>query len=188
MMKVRGCYMDYEEAESGLTAMPQIKQAAVVLYGLVDQQLAAYVVPEPGCNVDSTELHKSLSSKLPGTNVPDVYIVLDRLPLTDDGEPDRSALGRAVRGNQDSGGPAPQILAGPAAEIGDIWREVLRMEAVGLRDDLFDLGGASLTIVRIASRIRSRMDIDISLTVFYDTPTILGIASAVEHARRNGVT
>lgn len=176
--------MEYEEVEASLTALPQIKQAAVVLHGITDQQLVAYLVVEPGCTVDSAELHRRLSSRLPEIEVPEVYVVLDGLPLTGDGELDRPALDSAVRGGRRAKHPALQILGGPTAEIADIWRDILDLDTVSLRDDLFDLGGHSLTITRMAVRIRSALDIEVPLNVFYDTPTILGIASAVERARR----
>jgi acyl carrier protein len=91
---------------------------------------------------------------------------------------------RAVGGSQDAGYRAPEVLSGSAADVADIWREVLGIEVVGMYDNLFDLGGHSLTITRIAVRIRSRMGVDVPLTAFYDTPTVLGISSAVERARR----
>jgi acyl carrier protein len=176
----------YEETEAGLRTLPHIKQAAVMRQGAIDQQLVAYIVFEPDCAINWAELHRSLSSGLPEVKVPDVYVVLDGLPLAADGELDRKALGRAVRGRRGSSHLTPQVLSGSVADVADIWREILGLESVGICDDLFDLGGHSLTITRIATRIRSRMGIEVPLTVFYDTPTILGIASAVERARRGG--
>lgn len=176
--------MEYQQAEASLSALPHIKQAAIMLHGTVDQQLVAYLVAEPGRIIDPAELYYRLSSRLPEAEVPEVYVVLDGLPLTAEGKPDRTALRAAVRGGGPGHHRAPRILSGPAAEIADIWREVFGLDTVSLSDDLFDLGGHSLTITRMALRIRSRMDIEIPLTVFYDTPTILGIASAVERARK----
>jgi acyl carrier protein len=176
--------MKYEEAEASLRALPHIEQAAIMLHGTVDQQLVAYLVAGPGHTVDPAELGQRLSSRWPGITVPEVYVVLDGLPRTADGEVDRPALSSAVRGGRPGQHRAPRILSGSAAEIADIWRDVLGLDAVSLRDDLFDLGGHSLTITRMAVRIRSGMNIEVPLTVFYDTPTILGIASAVERARR----
>jgi acyl carrier protein len=176
--------MEYQEAEAGLRALPHIEQAAVMRHGLVDQQLVAYLVAELGHTIDLAGVHERLSSRLPKAEVPEVYVVLNRLPLTDDGEPDRAALSGTVRSGLPRPPLAPRLLGGPAAEIADIWREIFGLDTVSLRDDLFDLGGHSLTITRMAVRIRSSMDIDVPLNVFYDTPTILGIASAVERARR----
>lgn len=176
--------MDYAETETCLTALPQIKQAAVELQGNIDQQLVAYIAVEPGGSTDTAELHDSLPAWLPPGKMPDVYVVLDGLPRRRDGELDRQVLSSAARGSHQTGSVSPRIVSGPAADVADIWREVLGREEIGLCDDLFDLGGHSLTITRIAVRIRSRMGIDVPLTVFYDTPTVCGIASAIEQARR----
>ena len=175
---------DYAATEACLAALPQIAQAAVVSWGDADHCLVAYVVTEPDCVINSAGLHRNLCARLPEAMVPDLYVVLDDLPRAGNGSLDRQGLARAVRGG--SGNSAPRVLSGPAADVADIWREVFGLESVCLGADLFDLGGHSLTITRIATRIRSRMGIGIPLTVFYDTPTILGIASAVERAARRG--
>jgi acyl carrier protein len=176
--------MEYGETEAVLKTLPHIEQAVVMPHGSVDRQLVAFIVLEPGAPVDSVELYQRLASRLAGSKVPDVYVALDFLPVTEEGELDRPALEEAVRGGQDASHRVPEILSGSAADVADIWREVLGLKAIGLRDNLFDLGGHSLTITRIAVRIRSRMGIDVPLTSFYDTPTVLGVSSAVERARR----
>jgi hypothetical protein len=177
--------MEYAQTEAFLTALPQVKQAVVVLHGAIDQQLAAYLVAEPGCAVNPAGFGRQLLARLPDAAVPDVYVVIDSLPRGEDGEPDMELLSRATRGRHATGCLVPQVLSGPAADVADIWREVLGVAAIGLCDDLFDLGGHSLTITRIATRIRARLDVDVPLTVFYDTPTILAVASVVERARQN---
>lgn len=176
--------VDYAATEACLAALPQIAQAAVVSSRDADHYLVAYIVAEPDCVINSAELHRNLCARLPEAMVPDLYVVLDDLPRADNGSLDRKGLAGAVRGG--SGNSVPRVLGGPACDVADIWREVFGLESVSLSADLFDLGGHSLTITRIATRIRSRMGIGIPLTVFYDTPTILGIASAVERAARRG--
>lgn len=61
----------------------------------------------------------------------------------------------------------------------DIWQYVLRLDDIGLDEDLFDLGGHSLTVTAIAGRIRRELGVDVPLDVFFDTPTINGVAAEV---------
>ncbi|MEN3538898.1 condensation domain-containing protein [Microbispora sp. ZYX-F-249] len=69
------------------------------------------------------------------------------------------------------------------AEVGEIWREVLAMPEIGPDEDLFDLGGHSLSITQIIAKVRERMDVELSFDVFFDEPTIAGIAAEVARLR-----
>ncbi|GGO23354.1 hypothetical protein GCM10010116_47060 [Microbispora rosea subsp. aerata] len=69
------------------------------------------------------------------------------------------------------------------AEVGEIWREVLGMPEIGPDEDLFDLGGHSLSITQIIAKVRERMDVELSFDVFFDEPTIAGIAAEVARLR-----
>lgn len=54
----------------------------------------------------------------------------------------------------------------------------MRIDDIGPDDDLFDLGGHSLTVTQIAARMRRQLGIDLPLHVFFDTPTIAGLVAA----------
>ncbi|MCC5575154.1 hypothetical protein IMZ11_05800 [Microtetraspora sp. AC03309] len=86
-----------------------------------------------------------------------------------------SALGDILSGD---GRAEP---AGLADEIRVIWQEVLGIDEIGDDEDLFDLGGHSLTITQIIARMRKRLGIEVPLDVFFDTPTIAGVVESVEH-------
>ena len=118
-------------------------------------------------------------------------MLVDRLPETDQGTLDTATLRRAGRGKPDGpDGPAgaPQIVGGLAAEVADIWREVLGLDRIDLADDLFDLGGHSMTITRLSVQIRSRLGVDVPLSVFYDTPHVAGVVAAIEETIGEGTT
>jgi acyl carrier protein len=113
--------------------------------------------------------------------VPGAWVVLDRLPLTPHGKLDRAALPPPPEAP-----PVPQSLPESdvdggdpmAAAVRDIFLEVLRLDDIGPDDDLFDLGGHSLTITRIMARMRQQLGIDVPLEVFFDTPTVAGVVEA----------
>ncbi|WP_431886809.1 non-ribosomal peptide synthetase [Micromonospora wenchangensis] len=91
--------------------------------------------------------------------------------------------------------PDPTVVAGPpgtpvgavppadddpvVAQLRTIWQEVLRIPDIGVHEDLFDLGGHSLTITRISGRIQQRLGVEVPLDAFFDTPTIAEIAEIV---------
>lgn len=76
------------------------------------------------------------------------------------------------------GGAAPRSAV--EKEVAAIWCEVLGVAQVGRDDDLFDLGGHSLLITRIISRIRKAFQIEVPIHAFFETPTVSAIAALIE--------
>jgi amino acid adenylation domain-containing protein len=181
-IKLRGHRIELGEIEASLLAHPLVAQAAAAMRtDGRDPHLVGYVVIAPGdpAPPDDAELARRLgrhcAASLPAYMVPGVFVRLGRLPLTPNGKLDRAALPVPDRVAPEPAAP----LQGLAAEVADIWREVLRVDRIGLDDDLFDLGGHSLTITRIAARIQARLQVDVPLEAFYDTPTVAGIVAAI---------
>ncbi|GII78507.1 hypothetical protein Sru01_34890 [Sphaerisporangium rufum] len=129
-------------------------------------------------------LREHLARGLPGVMVPAAYVALDRLPLTPARKLDRLALPEPpARATEPAPAAVPAAADPLISEITAIWEEVLKIDGIRPDEDLFDLGGHSLSITRIASRIRGRLGVDVDLDVFFDTPTIDGVAEAVRSAR-----
>jgi amino acid adenylation domain-containing protein len=182
-VKVRGHRVEPGEIEAWLLDHPAVAQAAVVARPEHDD-LAAYLVargaaPSPG------QLREHLGRILPAAMVPGVFVFLDRLPLTPSGKLDRAALPEPAAPRAESGTTAarPEAAEGTSAVaqvIREIWQDVLRISDIGLDDDLFDLGGHSLTITRIIARMQDKLGVSLPLDAFFDTPTIAGIAEAAQ--------
>ncbi|WP_449066439.1 acyl carrier protein, partial [Planomonospora algeriensis] len=79
--------------------------------------------------------------------------------------------------------PASAAEDALAEEVAAIWREALEMDEIGPDDDLFDLGGHSLTITRIIALVRDRMGVELSFEVFIDDPTVSGVAAEIARSR-----
>ncbi|MET7423290.1 amino acid adenylation domain-containing protein [Dactylosporangium sp. NPDC005555] len=185
-VKLRGHRIEPGEIEARLAAHPAVAQAAVTLadpHG-PRARLVAYVVPTPGAPVDAAALRDHVAHTLPGYMVPAAVVALDSFPLTPNGKLDRAALPAP---NEVPAAAAVPVAAGTGddttATVTAIWQEVLRIDDIGPDEDLFDLGGHSLTITQIAVRIRKRLGVDVPLDVFFDTPTIDGVAAAIADLR-----
>ncbi|MEU0552413.1 amino acid adenylation domain-containing protein [Dactylosporangium sp. NPDC006015] len=189
-VKLRGHRIEPGEIEARLATHPTVAQAAVVLadpHG-PRARLVAYVVPAGG-TVDPAALREHVAQALPGYMVPSAVVALPAFPLTPNGKLDRAAL--PAPADPPAAGPAVAAVAGGSAGTGDdttatvtaIWQEVLRIDDIGPDEDLFDLGGHSLTITQIAVRIRKRLGVDVPLDVFFDTPTIDGVVAAIADLR-----
>jgi len=177
-VKVRGFRIEPGEVEAVLLAHAGVRRAAVVAREDApgDRLLVAYLVPE-GEAPDPAALRSFLSGRLPEYMIPGGFVTLDALPLTANGKLDRSSLPPL-----DGGAGAEHVPPRTPAEeaVAAIWREVLGIESVGVRDDFFLLGGHSLRATQVVSRFRDRLGVDLPLRAVFETPTVEGLAAWVK--------
>ena len=182
-VKVRGFRVEPGEVEARLAEHPAVREAVVLARedGAGGRRLVAYyVAPEA---LSTRTLRAFLAERLPDHMVPAAYVWLERLPLTPNGKLDRAAL------------PAPGAVEGEEHEaprtpmeelLAEIWAEVLGTERVGAGDGFFELGGHSLLAVRLLSRVRQVLGVEVPLRTVFEHPTLAGMAAQVEAARGRG--
>ncbi|GLH96809.1 non-ribosomal peptide synthetase [Phytohabitans aurantiacus] len=172
-VKLRGHRIELGEIEQALLGAPGVVQAAVAVRV---SELVAYLV---GAG-DLPPIRAHVAQTLPRYMIPMHYVRLDRLPQTLNGKLDRAALPAPDRTEAAPVTAAPdltQIVTG-------IWCEVLRVDEIAPDDTLFDLGGHSLTIMQITARVRKALGVEVPFDVFFDTPTIDGVVSAIDELRQ----
>jgi len=64
--------------------------------------------------------------------------------------------------------------------LAEIWRDVLRIEHVGVRDNFFELGGHSLLMTQVILRVRDAFQAELSMRTFFESPTIAELSVAIE--------
>jgi amino acid adenylation domain-containing protein len=114
---------------------------------------------------------QALGRSLPDYMMPSAFVVLDALPLTPNGKIDRAALpaperATIVRGEY----VAPRTAA--EERLAAIWTELLKLDRVGINDNLFELGGHSLVAMRIIARVREAFRIELPLRALFEAPTV----------------
>jgi len=124
-------------------------------------------------------LREYLRERLPGYMVPSAIVRLDALPLTPNGKVDRRRLPHpdSTRPQLESAFVEP-ATAVETVLVG-IFREILRVERVGIDDSFFELGGHSLLATQIVSRISETLQTPVALRVLFETPTVAGLARAI---------
>lgn len=173
-VKVRGFRVELREAEDALVRHPAVRQAIVVARRdrSGTTRLVSYVVADPGA--DPGQIRRWAATVLPEYMVPATVMVIDRLPLTANGKVDRRALPEPEPAGE-AGGAAPGTHQ--EALACDLFAEVLGLERVGVHDDFFALGGHSLLAIRLISRARTALGMEVTVPQLFERPTPAGLAA-----------
>jgi len=121
------------------------------------------------------ELTHYLSQYLPHYMVPNIYIALEKLPLTVRGKIDRRALPLPEESDlhkEDYVAPTSDI----EKSLCRMWQNMLRLEQIGINDNFFALGGHSLLATRLISGIREEFKIELSLRALFECATVAALA------------
>ncbi len=124
--------------------------------------------------VTAADVRAALALVLPPHAVPTAVVLLDRIPLTDNGKVDRRAL------------PAPtgrgggRALSATEARIGEVWAETLGVGGIGADDNFYDLGGHSLAATRAIARLRHHLGVRVPLRALVTEPSLAGFAALVD--------
>lgn len=180
-VKISGIRLELGEIEHWMRATDGIRAVAVVTVPSGNtKQLAAFVVAEPGADIDVPAWRTELSSRLPRGAVPTTITFVDALPLNNNGKVDRvaltaraklassdSAAGEQVDANRTPAGQADPDTAGPelvgtAATLAAAWADALQipLSAVGADSDFFALGGTSMRALRTVAALDGLIGID----------------------------
>jgi amino acid adenylation domain-containing protein len=126
-------------------------------------------------------LRNYLRERLPEYMVPAAFVVLTELPLTPNGKLDRKALpppDRIMRASVEGIFVAPRNDL--ERSIAGVWQEILGLDRVGVHDNFFDLGGHSLLLIRMHTKLRERLQIEHSITDLFRFPTVSTLAKSLE--------
>ncbi|MBV9773995.1 MAG: AMP-binding protein, partial [Gemmatimonadetes bacterium] len=175
-VKIRGFRIEPGEIEATLERHPAVRAAVVTVREDVpgDRRLVAYVVPVEGQAPDVAELRAHLRETLPDYMVPSAFVALEELPLNANGKVDRRAL------------PAPEgrlatreAYVAPRTDteraLAEVWKQLLRVEQVGIHDNFFELGGDSILSIQVVARAQ-RAGVRVTPRQVFEHPTVAELA------------
>ena len=184
-VKIRGYRIELGEIQAALAGLDGVEQAVVIAREdrPGDKRLVGYITG----TADPAGVRSALADRLPAYMVPAAVVVVAALPITVNGKLDTRAL------------PAPEYHDGdryraPATAVEEIlagiYAQVLGVERVGVDDSFFDLGGDSLSAMRLVAAVNTGLDADLAVHVLFDAPTIAQLAPRLSEAadRRKPLT
>ncbi len=189
-VKIRGFRIELGEIEAVIGRHPAVQESYLMVREDTpgDKRLIAYLVPKPGKKLSRLELRHFLQSHLPDYMMPAAFVVLEAFPLTPNGKVDwrnlpEPSLERPVLKTQ---------YAAPTSKtettIASIWQDVLQLQQVGRYDNFFDLGGNSLLLVKVHSRLQQTFERKIPIVQLFTSSTVADVAKYLEQEATNGVT
>lgn len=180
-IKIRGIRIELEAIETQLLHNKNVEQAVVAhkKNAHLGDVLVAYVVIKK--QIELHYLRNYLEKYLPHYMIPNFFVCLDTLPLTNNGKIDRSVL------------PEPEIVKTnkkhPKTElehkIEKIWSKIFRLDHIEPHDNFFNLGGNSLLLSQLLLALRDELNFEVHFSVFLKYPTISGIAQVISNKCHN---
>jgi amino acid adenylation domain-containing protein len=179
-VKVRGYRIELEEVVTALHALPGVKDAAItVVQHAGSDHLAAYLVTSGERPPGVSELREELGKVLAPYMIPSFFVPLEAMPLKGNGKIDTEAL-------PSIGGTRPLLdekVVAPRTEteavIGQIWEDVLGISPIGVNDRFLDLGGDSLSAIKVIGRVLATFGVDQSVRSLMDAGTVAAMARTV---------
>lgn len=177
-VKIHGHRIEPGEIESVLLQHPGVKQAVVLMQvkATGDKYLAGYIVPQGP--FDKAALTDYLKSRLPAYMVPSQLMALEKMPLTSNGKADKKAL-RALESDHAELHAYVAPVNETEQRLADIWERFLQKKQISTHANFFELGGHSLLASRVVTAIRNALSVDLSITLFFQYPTIAKLAACL---------
>ncbi len=179
-IKLRGHRIEPGEIRQALLRLSGVADAHVALRAEPSPRLVAYLVftTPDAATQEPARLREALAAWLPEPMLPSDFVWLERFPVTANGKLDRRAL-------PEPGAPVATGAAAPRtpveATMVEIWKDVLRLETVGIADNFFTLGGESLLAFQVVARLR-KAGVVIAISQLFEHQTIERLARVAVEA------
>ena len=188
-VKIRGYRVELGEIEGRLDGFPGIKKSVVVCRKDTDGEnyLTAYYVESGDENVEinEDELAERLKAAIPDYMVPGSFYRLEEFPLTATGKIDRKTLAETT--SSQSRSMKEYIAPSPGVEssLAELWKELLKVEKVGVYDNFFVLGGNSLRAIMLTSLVQKHLEVKVPLMEVFKNPTIRQLAEYINRTEKS---
>ena len=187
-VKIRGYRIELGEIEVLMRKHNEVTDSVVVVKDYLggEKAIIGYIVVREGNDSDKiiSEVVSYLRENLPEYMIPASIISLPQFPMLSNGKIDRKAL------------PAPEnivsssvVVSQPSsqteADVLDIWKETLNLSSIGMNDNFFNIGGNSILLIQIATKVQKKYNIELEVVKLFEYPTISTFASFLSSSEKS---
>ncbi|MDJ0835202.1 MAG: amino acid adenylation domain-containing protein [Acidobacteriota bacterium] len=192
-VKIRGFRVEIGEVEAVLNQAPGVARGVILVSEITpgDRSLEAFVAPFKGQPFSESSVRAFMKTILPDYMLPRRFVPIDKIPLTHNGKLDRRALtAMDTAPDQTNCQRRPACLFDDPGEqlLAAIWSDILDRKDIAPEDDFFSLGGHSLLVARVLSRIQDAFGVDLPPPDLFNEPTVRGLARRIAELRDKEAT
>ncbi|WP_323836419.1 non-ribosomal peptide synthetase/type I polyketide synthase [Photorhabdus africana] len=190
-IKIRGYRIELGEIEYRLCEHPDIQQALAFAHttstGALQLVAGLRLSDEAPLSTELLPvLPHWLQQTLPVWMCPQRFIILDAIPVSDNGKIDRRALATLVEEAAQEVNLASSVaLSVTAQAVLNLWQSVLEQQAISAHESFFTLGGDSLAAVRLMVKINQTFNRQYPLSLLQTYDTVHSLAEFIEHQPEN---
>jgi acyl-CoA synthetase (AMP-forming)/AMP-acid ligase II/acetyltransferase-like isoleucine patch superfamily enzyme/acyl carrier protein len=171
------------EVDEVLTQHSAVAQAATfpLPHPTLGETVAAAVVLKQGAQATDCELRNFAAARLAKFKTPRQILIVDQIPKGPTGKLQRSALATKLGDLLALQRQANFVAAGSSVEreVAEIWRQLLNVKQVGMRDDFNALGGDSLALATMIFQIEDRFKVTVPIDSFLRSPTVQNLVELI---------
>jgi amino acid adenylation domain-containing protein len=181
-IKLRGYRIELGEIEQALLSVPSVRAAVVStrIWPDGDKRLVAYVAPTDQSGLNTQALRAALKKILPSYQIPGSFVTIFEVPRTTNGKVDYAALElfplEFCEDRQNLRPPSTRIERTLTA----IFAELLKVQSISVEDDFFVLGGHSLLVMQLISRISAALAVKVSVATVFQNATVEALSGKIE--------
>jgi amino acid adenylation domain-containing protein len=185
-VKLNGYRVELGEIEAALREQGEVQEAVVLVRedAAGEKQLVGYVASKPAApfmeGLNAALLREHLKARLPHYMVPSAFVLMENLPLTANGKIDRQALAAMSVDSPARGADYVAPRTATEQTLASIWSELLKVDEVGIHDDVFDLGAHSLLAMKALTQIREAFRVNLVLRNLFEQPSVAQLAPVID--------
>jgi acyl-coenzyme A synthetase/AMP-(fatty) acid ligase len=190
-VKIRGYRIELGELEAQLIRHPLVKECVVTARQKKqdaptadtgsDKFLCAYIVASG--EITTSALKEYLAGMLPAYMIPAHIVKLEKMPVTPNGKLDRKALPEPEASSEAQYVPPKTEIE---KVVADTWKQILKLDKIGIHDNFFDLGGNSLTVIQLNELLKETLEVDVPVVVMFERLTISSFIRYLEQEDGTG--
>lgn len=180
-VKVRGFRVELGEIEAQMNSVEHVEQAVVIMIGQSSSQqqlIGFYTSKNSSDGIEKVIQHK-LTDTLPHYMVPSLFVKLDNIPLSNNAKVDRKKLIELLPSEKNTLGKTFPPKTATEKKLHDLWSHLLPDTSFGITDNFFEIGGNSLTAVRLTNNIEDTFSVTLPLDVFFKHSTISALSEKI---------